>query len=169
MAQDPNTHNGYYMTQEIYGEKSADFSVLKDDIDVVTDTAFRRLLCNLQLEKDEPDIQKSYFPFMRCATRFKHSGFREEQEIRIVHIRELQSSVPEGRNPYRRVEFRSHRKSWVPYVSLFSAAGEKLPIKRIIIGPHPRSDLRRRAVELFLRQAGVEAEVYVSRIPYLPE
>jgi hypothetical protein len=169
MGQDADSHNGYYMVAVIYGEASEKFELLKDDIKVVTNTAFEMLLCNLKLSKDEPNIDESYFPFMRCATCFKHSGFREEQEIRIVHIRQLQSGVPDGRKPYKIIEFRRHRGSWVPYVSLFSAATEKLPLRRIMVGPHPRSDLRRRALELFLKQAGIEAEVHVSRIPYLPE
>jgi hypothetical protein len=125
MGQDRNSHNGYYITDVIYGESSEVFDVLKDDIAVVTDTAFRMLLCNMKLEKEEPDIEKSYFPFMRCATRFKHSGFREEQEVRIVHIRELKGTVLEGRAPYKPIEHRTHRGSWVPYVSLFSGTDAK--------------------------------------------
>jgi hypothetical protein len=169
MGRDSDSHNGYYMTDVIYGETSRDFDVLKEDITTVTDVAFRMLLSNMGLEEEEPDIEHSYFPFMRCATRLKHSGFREEQEIRIVHIRGVDPSVSDGRRPFKPFDFRSHRGSCVPYVRLFSHAELKLPIKRIVVGPHPRSDLRHKSLELFIKQAGIDAEVQVSAIPYLPE
>jgi hypothetical protein len=164
-----HSHNGYYITPVVYGDTSKDFPLLKEDIGIVTDVAFRVLLHNLKLGKDLPAIEKSYLPFMRCTTRFKHPGFREEQEIRVVYIRQQHSAVPEGRRPLKPIEFRKHRGGYVPYVQLFGETDQKLPIKRIIVGPHPRSELRRKAIDLFLRQEGIAAEVHISAIPYLPE
>ena len=59
----------------------------------------------------------------------------------------------------------------VPYIDLFEnisiSSGKRLPITRIIVGPHPEKDKRRKAVEILLQQHGIEAPVSVSAIPYL--
>jgi len=46
-------------------------------------------------------------------------------------------------------------------------ADKKLPIKSIIVGPHPDKIKRKKAVELLLGQHGISAEVMISEIPYL--
>jgi hypothetical protein len=39
-----HSHSGYYMASVMYGDSSQDLGFLKQDIDVVTDTAFEMLL-----------------------------------------------------------------------------------------------------------------------------
>jgi hypothetical protein len=58
----------------------------------------------------------------------------------------------------------------VPYVNLFEGItqpGNNLPIKRIIVGPHPDKERRKLAVEKLLKQNGINADVSMSAIPYL--
>jgi hypothetical protein len=44
---------------------------------------------------------------------------------------------------------------------------EKLPISKIVVGPHPDKFKRQKSVQALLKQAQVDAEVTVSDIPYL--
>ena len=58
----------------------------------------------------------------------------------------------------------------MPYIKLFERAkGEEvtLPIKRIVVGPHPDKYKRQKSVRMLLDQLGIEAEVVVSSIPYI--
>jgi hypothetical protein len=49
---------------------------------------------------------------------------------------------------------------------LFAELPDKLPIKSVIVGPHPNQDLQRHAVELLLNRFDVAAPVRVSHIPF---
>jgi hypothetical protein len=41
-----------------------------------------------------------------------------------------------------------------------------LPIRRVIVGPDPEKFEKKRAVELFLRNQGLDVEVIVSDTPF---
>jgi hypothetical protein len=58
------------------------------------------------------------------------------------------------------------RSLLMPYIKLFGE-GQKLPIRKILVGPHPDKTKRKRAVQQMLEQHAIEAEVLVSDIPYL--
>jgi hypothetical protein len=84
-------------------------------------------------------------PFVAGATLFKHQGFREEREVRIV-------AVPGSQRVMERVQ--AEHKDFYPaplktvretvngrrYVVLFDSLGDRLPIKRIIVGPSRNQD-----------------------------
>lgn len=77
--------------------------------------------------------------FLVAATLFKHQGFREEQEVRIVAIpatdalRAEALKHPEFQDkPVPEVHARSHGRR---YVILFDGLGVELPIRRVIVGP----------------------------------
>jgi len=59
----------------------------------------------------------------------------------------------------------------VPYINLFEGLtcppAKRLPIKRILIGPHPEKEKRKMEIQILLNQLGIRAEVSVSEIPYL--
>jgi hypothetical protein len=108
--------------------------------------------------------------FIKCAVRFKHQAFSEEQEYRIVacpmsfeldnFFKEMGAASPTGL-PVKSVEADERAR---PYIPLFKNASRPLPIKRIIIGPHPN-------------QAGFAPEaqdivkgsipIYASETPYI--
>ena len=85
--------------------------------------------------------------FMSGATRFKHQGFREEREVRIVAIpakrrmleRELDKH-PEYDAPDRWKHVHSRASKHIRYIKLFDTISAKLPIKRIIVGPSRNQD-----------------------------
>jgi hypothetical protein len=164
-----NVHSMFSLTDVIFGEKSSDFRFAEDDIEAVAAVARLLIPRTLGLTTGEPDLNPLYVPFVKSATRFKNSGFAEEREVRFVYVRPEDSTVPKDRAPPKPVEFRPHRGSWIPFVRLFAPDEMKLPIQRILVGPHPRAKLRTNTLELFLKEYGISAEVAQSKIPYMPE
>jgi hypothetical protein len=126
--------------------------------------------------RDQNALENIYPALVNCSCRYKHWGFKEEKEVRIValpankKILELAKSQGETVNEKPRSHF-MRSGTPVPYINLFEGIThppEKcLPIKRIIVGPHPNKKERKRAVEILRDQHGIKAEVYVSDIPYL--
>jgi len=107
---------------------------------------------------------------------YKHWGFHEEREVRIVAVppnRELvtQGELTSEKRPRKTPKTFVRAGCPVPYIELFGRAlpGEparKLPITRILVGPHVQKDSRKRAVEVMLEASDINAEVVVSKIPY---
>ncbi|MCX7220037.1 MAG: DUF2971 domain-containing protein [Burkholderiales bacterium] len=123
------------------------------------------------------ELESTFEPVSTLSCLFKHWGFHEEREVRIVVIPPNAELVQEGR---ANGEVRATRepKSFVrggtpvPYIDLFALepnndVGFRLPILRVIIGPHAQSSLRKTSVEELLRARGIAAEVAISRIPYV--
>lgn len=115
--------------------------------------------------------------FISCAFRYKHWGFCEEQEFRIGFVPTTQKIIELGARQGRDVRPRKPVYNFlrngtpVPYLNLFEGitgqSGKQLPIKRVIVGPHPEREKRRIAVEQLLMENGIQAEVSISEIPYL--
>jgi hypothetical protein len=96
------------------------------------------------------------------ASIFKHDGFAEEQEWRLIHRGSPGSDL--------RLHFREGRSGVVPYVSLsLKPDGKNLRVDQVVIGPNPHVELARDAVQSLLELYGaVHDGVAVSRIPYRP-
>jgi len=108
--------------------------------------------------------------FIKCAVRFKHRAFREEQEYRIVacpmsseldnFFKEMGAASPRGL-PVKSVEADERAR---PYIPLFRNASRTLPIKRIIVGPHPnQAKLVAEAREIVKDSI----RIYASETPYI--
>jgi len=135
------------------------------------------------LNGGEENLDKIYFSLMYCACRYKHWGFREENEVRVVvlpyplHHEEFYEDMKvEGITVgeiSRKHFFRA--EALVPYIDLFdgvtSIADKKtLPIKRIIVGPTKNDQEKNRrinAVKMLINQHGIKAEVTASDIPFV--
>lgn len=112
----------------------------------------------------------------KLACSHKHHGFAEEKEVRIVavpvndSIREEALKLGE-RRPRKIIHFSPREGTPVPYIMLFEpspgATMSRLPIKKVIVGPHPDRFNRKRATELMLKRYGLEADVVASDIPFL--
>jgi hypothetical protein len=121
-------------------------------------------------------LEDTYSRFIACACRFKHWGFAEENEFRIV-LPPTSSEIVEVAKKQGKtilpkpVSFFVRDGTMVPYLNLFEGitgfSGKRLPIKRIIVGPHPEKEKRKLGVEKLLSQYNIEADVSVSEIPYL--
>ena len=135
-----------------------------------------RVIQNFYLNQNDPESQENIdFAIMQCACRYKHWGFEEEKEVRIVAIphnkRTHDYANEEDGITKQQLEFFIRSGTPVPYVALFDGITlppkKCLPIKRIIVGPHPNKNERVRAVEILLDQYGIKAKVSPSEIPYL--
>jgi hypothetical protein len=92
---------------------------------------------------DAPD--DGFEPFVAGATLFKHRGFREEREVRIVGApgsQRVMERVQAEHEDFRPAPLKIVRQteSGRRYVALFDSLGERLPIKRIIVGPSRDQD-----------------------------
>ena len=101
----------------------------------------------------------------------KHKGFAEEKEVRIV-VREPSAEVgPDPSNQsgksYRRAYSYLRDGAAVPCIHLFEDQKlNALPIRRVIVGPHPEKQERKKSVEILLRNHGIDAEVSVTDTPF---
>jgi hypothetical protein len=115
------------------------------------------------------EIQNPYTPFLNCITRYKHRGFREENEVRIVlHLLSRKEYLEHEERLSKPIEFRSRNGEQVPYIKLLGNENDKefrLPIKKIIVGPHKEKESR--AAFLRTKLIGTDIEVSVSDIPYV--
>lgn len=126
------------------------------------------------LSQDKSAFDPTYEPITSLSCRYKHRGFAEEAEVRIVAIPTSNEIYKLARQhdplPRKEINFRPDNGVLVPYIKLFGhEQGHdlgKLPIMRIIVGPHPDKERRQKAVMLLLDRYGIEAEVIISGIPY---
>lgn len=158
--------SGYFFGDVVYGEKSRDFRFLSANLKQI-DSLAQTILHHFGIA-DGPKVDDTVTPFLTLIARLKDAGFREEGEVRLVYSRANPPEEPKEKPPFKPICIRPHRGGLVPYVKLLDGQGN-LPIKRVIVGPHPKSSLRRRALEIWFAQTGKAIEVTTSAIPYLPE
>lgn len=110
--------------------------------------------------------QNAFPNLLRCASTYKHHGFKEENEARIVAW-PLQGEI-QGKQTKER-KLRKKNREHVPYIELFSAPDISLPIERIIVGPHIKKEARAHALRLLLKNKlkYKNVDVAVSDIPYI--
>jgi hypothetical protein len=108
-------------------------------------------------------------PFVAGATLFKHQGFREEREVRIVAVPGSEGVMKTVQAEYKEfypapLKTLRATDSGRRHVTLFDSLGEQLPIKRVIIGPSRDQDSNyMRAREL----VGENVPVVRSLTPFL--
>ena len=112
--------------------------------------------------------------FMGAACRFKHRAFREENEVRAILAPMSIQDISDFRRDHPKLYEdwgERHRKvpqfksGMTPYLSISGGAGSKLPIKRIIVGPHIEKELRKARLDRFLELTGVSVPTSVSETP----
>ena len=126
----------------------------------------------LQRKQELLDAKDAYSSFVQCITRYKHRGFKEEQEVRIVTIpialdrsyQEIAGDEHCKSKPEKEPKFRDKNGRSTPYIELFRSLDSPLPIEKIIVGPHKDKDSRAAALRIRLRNTDIE--VTVSEIPY---
>ena len=127
---------------------------------------------------DIPDLKDLYTSFLASVPRYKHCGFKEEQETRIVFSPMSEDSVEylklDQPNDYERLKAKEvklvhFKDGLVPYIKLLEQTANKpkaqLPIKHIIVGPHRDKQVRADRVAKYLELRGIEATVSCSATP----
>jgi len=137
--------------------------------DTLIDTQFTEAL---KQEMFEPMFE----PISILSSIHKHKGFQQESEVRIVAILTNDVVAKEAfeigdHRHKKQVHFITRNGVPVPFIKLFeSAAGEpctRLPIKKVIVGPHKEKHARQSAVKLLLEKHNIDADVVISDIPYI--
>jgi Protein of unknown function (DUF2971) len=111
--------------------------------------------------------------FIYVSTFFKHRGFKEEREYRLVASRIVHSdryielhkekgSIP---LPEKVVKFRTRNSKPVPYIELFGEKADLLPIERVLVGPGADSFQIADAISMMVERRQIP--VSVSKIPYV--
>lgn len=150
----------------------------KEDLIIIKEF-FSNHLSNIE---DDENESKFFYSLMHCACRYKHWGFKEENEVRVValpdplhHEAFAKNMKAEGItvDEISRKYF-SRAGALVPYIDLFDEITSKpdktLPIKRIIVGPTKNTQVRIRrikAVNMLINQHGIKADVTASEIPFV--
>lgn len=118
------------------------------------------------IAENPPDFiqhtQEAFPDFVKCVSRYKHRGFKEENEVRIV-VWPMPLSSPDKQDKERKLRGKNGRV--IPYIELFSSEDIKLSIERIIVGPHKEKEARASALRIMLRNTGID--VTVSDIRYI--
>jgi len=149
---------------------SEDLSILADDVKRLYSLYGKPLN-----EKEKRDTLKGYYSFVRCISSYKHCGFSEENEVRIValpvvlnqyqEILKLASLEGIKLKPEKERKFRKKNDQLVPYIELFNSIDVELPIERIIVGPHKEKETRAAALRTMLRNTNIE--ITCSDIPFV--
>ena len=106
---------------------------------------------------------------------YKHWGFWEEREIRVVVVPASSEVATAGElqaPPQKEIKLFDRGERKLPYLELFSNgraadADARLPINRVIVGPHKSREIHAESVRQALASAGYAAEVVQSQIPYI--
>ncbi len=154
-----------------YGEKLDDTPIdFKADVLELEEKIFRFINFFDQVGEQEDFPNEILMLFVKLISRSKHVGFKEENEIRAVFFpgsnqHRVNETKPEiKQRQIKLLKFKSFGGTPRPYIELFEL-NKKLPIKRIIVGPHRDKELRKKSLGLKLKNLGIE--VRSSSIPYL--
>jgi len=146
---------------------------LSDDLYILADCIKQFFHHTNFNENEEPDISRGYIPFVKCISRYKHYGFSEENEVRIVALPtvldqvmiELASAKGFTLKSEKERNFRNKKGQHIPYIELFNSIDIGLPIERIIVGPHKEKENRAATLRSMLRKTKIE--ITCSDIPYV--
>jgi hypothetical protein len=147
-------------------ELSEDLSIMADDVKKI----YNRPKLS---EKEKGDTLEGYQSFVNCVSRYKHCGFSEENEVRLVVLPTvldqefLKLASTEGviLKPEKERKLRNKNDQLVPYIELFNSIDIELPIEKIIVGPHKEKEARAAALSVKLKDTKIE--ITCSDIPFV--
>lgn len=154
-------YHGYPLTQQPATEE---IEMLEKEVQRGIETLIRK--------KQNMNFDKFYDAITTLSCFYKHWGFFEEGEIRLVAIPSFDIAAEESVIRPEDIQIKQ-RKTFtrggihVPYIELFSSSKAMLPIKRVVVGPHIDAVARKTGVERLLHLHGYSAPVVCSEIPYI--
>jgi hypothetical protein len=109
------------------------------------------------------DLESYIRAFVEAVPFLKSPRFAEENEYRIVALptrsAKLVASINDKR-PWKEISF---REGWggtmVPFIRLFKDLKNRLPIKKIIVGPHRDQENQMLAAKILLEKHGFDVQV----------
>jgi hypothetical protein len=164
-----NWLDSIYIDDVCYGDSEEMPEALKGDLQNCIELLKARYIDSAIDENVTDDALNEIFnPFVKCLSRFKHKGFSEEKEIRlIVFLPNLTAASRVGDGRLEKViKFHSSQNMLVPYIELFEGR-DTLPIKKIKVGPSPYAEMRKRSIQILLKRKGINPDIVsISQIPY---
>lgn len=167
-------YSAVLMADIIYSDDEQKFkNELSDDLAIIADIA-KTVFNHENISRNEMvDSSGGYIPFVKCISRYKHYGFSEENEVRVVVLptvideEYLKLAKSEGVTlmPEKKIKFRKKNEQQAPYIELFDSSDISLPIERIIVGPHIEKYSRATTLRAKLRKANIE--ITCSDIPFV--
>jgi hypothetical protein len=163
-----NRYNLLSLGDVVYeGDEESFFEVFGAFIETFNERALEVIIDLRSLLLDP----KYFQAFIGMAPRYKHVAFSEEREVRLVAIPwsegDFERAMKDGPVVGNMKEVRT-RNGGVPYVDVFEGdVVPRLPIERIIIGPHFDQAARYEEVARLLK-IRPEIDVVCSETPYLP-
>lgn len=144
-----------------------------EDLSIISDIVKQFFTLSNVKEQKEVDASKGYIPFVSCISRYKHYGFSEENEVRVVALPtvidqallDLAKADGKALKPEKERKFRNKNGQFIPYIELFNSSDSELPIERIIVGPHKEKEARATALGVMLRNTKIE--ISCSDIPFV--
>lgn len=121
------------------------------------------------------ETERFYEAITALSCLYKHWGFWEEREVRVVAVLasdEVRKAAEPNAPPHKEVHAFERHGQQIPYIELFAniAAANprfRLPLKRVIVGPHKNREAHTEKVRELLANGGYDAEVIPSEIPYI--
>lgn len=167
-------YSGVYLADVVYSDDELKLrKELSQDLSVIADVVKEFFDFDTFCNRKFVDASKAFHPFVRCISRYKHYGFREENEVRVIALPTVIDGELERRakadgvtlRPEKEVRFREKGGQRVPYIDLFDSTDIQLPIDRIIIGPHTEKVARAEA--LCARLGKTDVKITCSDIPFV--
>lgn len=166
-------YGSFLLADVIYSDDEEKYKLeLSESLHKISDYLKEMFMQILQGKQEPPDAADAYTSFVQCITRYKHRGFKEEREVRIVAMpvvldRDYQEIAGDKHcqsKPEKGRKFRDKNGKLTPYIEFFRSLDAPLPIEKIIVGPHKDKDSRATALRIMLRNTDIK--VTVSEIPY---
>jgi hypothetical protein len=161
-----------HLSELIYSDDEGRLSAeLSEDLSVIASDVMS-LFDPTKVTLEDKDL-KGYGEFVNCVSRYKHCGFKEENEVRAVVLPTiidheylaLAKTSNSTLKPGKARKFRDKNGLFLPYVELFDSPDFELPIERIIVGPHRDKEARAATLRVILRKTKIE--ITCSDIPYV--
>jgi Protein of unknown function (DUF2971) len=139
------------------------------------DSAVQKAVSDALIKRNQHFGLNLFEPLVSLATRHKHRGFREECEVRIVTLIPDEKLIVEARihgekRERKKLQFISREGLLVPHIDLFGCFPDqatRLPISKIVVGPHPDKIKRQQVIRHLLDELKIKADVVISDIPYI--
>ena len=112
------------------------------------------------------DLDKATLKFATLSPFFKHQGFEEEDEYRMVGVCVRKPKIPRGeQRPAKPIKFRQRSNLLIPYIELFGE-GQMLPIRSIVVGPSQFQEMQAEAIAMVVEAKGRSIPIRLSDIPF---
>ena len=168
------SYSSVYLTDVIYSDDELKFEMeLSPKLNDLTDYIAQSLDHIAHGKQELPDAKNAYSSFIHGTSSYKHHGFKEENEVRIVTLASIHNDgylrLAEEKGFTLKSEkerkFRKKNGKLIPYIELFNSTDIVLPIEGIIVGPHKEKELRASVLRVMMRNTNTK--ITISDIPYV--